>query len=408
MRIALVTIGTRGDTQPYIAMGDELRKRGHDVVLSVSEDLSGFVQSAGLRAIVYRGVSMRALLDEPLNRAALAKGNVLGFLTTMKRENAKHQSTIVAALREALDGAHLVITHPLVELGACALARHHKQAVMRTMLAPLVPTGEFPSPLLMLPAFNKLSHQLLWWWAWQEQKRMHSDIARSLGVAPLAHGYHTLEDAKVPVAHLSSAALIPRPSDWPTHHVQTGACLLSPELRARLGEVGIPAELEAWLDEGEAPLFFGFGSMPIVDAPGWLTQVVNVCAKLKVRALVGAGWTQHGATGRISRDLFIAQTLDHDAVFPRCRAAVHHGGLGTTTAVLGAHLPALVCPVVADQAFMAKRVEALGAGVTVPFRRLTPERLAGALTRVLALPKWQGHIDNGTQRAVDLALSLCT
>ncbi|MFD0535959.1 glycosyltransferase [Actinomadura luteofluorescens] len=70
-------------------------------------------------------------------------------------------------------------------------------------------------------------------------------------------------------------------------------------------------------------------------------------------------------------------------MLPRCRAAVHHGGAGTTASALRAGLPAVVASVYADQPFWGWRVERLGAGVTLPFRRLTPDRLHRALGRVL-------------------------
>jgi UDP:flavonoid glycosyltransferase YjiC (YdhE family) len=58
----------------------------------------------------------------------------------------------------------------------------------------------------------------------------------------------------------------------------------------------------------------------------------------------------------------VVGNLDHDSVLGRCRAAVHHGGAGTTAASLQAGLPTVVCSVFADQPFWGTRVVDNGVG----------------------------------------------
>lgn len=133
------------------------------------------------------------------------------------------------------------------------------------------------------------------------------------------------------------------------------------------------------------PVYFGFGSMPVLDPAGLLRDLAGITARLGVRGLVGAGRTDFGdAAADLPEHLFVATSeFDHDRVLPRCRAAVHHGGAGTTAAVLRAGLPSVVASVFADQPFWGWRLEQAGLGVTFPFRRLSPARLGAALDRVL-------------------------
>lgn len=112
----------------------------------------------------------------------------------------------------------------------------------------------------------------------------------------------------------------------------------------------------------------------------------EVCDRLGLRALVSAGWSRVGQEARLSGSSgvkVVAAGLDHDAVLPRCAAAVHHGGAGTTAAVVSAGLPSLVCSVFADQPFWGERLRALGVGTHVPFASLDKKALETGLQRAL-------------------------
>jgi sterol 3beta-glucosyltransferase len=160
---------------------------------------------------------------------------------------------------------------------------------------------------------------------------------------------------------------------------------VSPALRAGLGEAEVPPDLDAWLADGPPPVFFGFGSMPVLDPARMLAHLAGITASRGIRGLVGAGSTDYGVpAAELPGHLHLTPpVVDHDQVLPRCRAAVHHGGSSTTAAVLRAGLPSVVASVFFDQPFWGWRVARTGVGVTVPFRALTPARLGQALDRVL-------------------------
>jgi sterol 3beta-glucosyltransferase len=208
-------------------------------------------------------------------------------------------------------------------------------------------------------------------------------MRRRLGLPPLAGSADDdLARRGVQSLHLFSTEVLPRPADWPADQRVTGYCPLPAAVRAAVGEGTVPPDLAAWLDAGTPPVYFGFGSMPVLDPPYTLRMLSDVCRALGVRGLVGQGWTRFGAPD--GDDLRVVGAFNHDLVLPRCRAAVHHGGAGTTGSILTAGLPAVVASVFADQPLWGHRVARLGAGTTLPFQKLTAPTLRAALEQVLA------------------------
>ena len=110
-------------------------------------------------------------------------------------------------------------------------------------------------------------------------------------------------------------------------------------------------------------------------------MIRQVCSRIGVRGLVGAGWSRFA--GESDDQVFVAGDFNHDAVLPRCLAAVHHGGAGTTATSLRAGAPTIVCSVFVDQPLWAWRMKALGVGEGFPFQALSADKLIAALQRAL-------------------------
>jgi vancomycin aglycone glucosyltransferase len=134
--------------------------------------------------------------------------------------------------------------------------------------------------------------------------------------------------------------------------LQTGAWIL-------LDERPLPRELEAFLDAGEPPVYFGFGS---IRAPEGLSKtMIETARALGRRAIVARGWADLLPTDDEPDCLTIGE-VNQQALFPRVGAVVHHGGAGTTTAAGQAGVPQVVIPQYYDQHYFAKRVRELGIG----------------------------------------------
>jgi sterol 3beta-glucosyltransferase len=163
-----------------------------------------------------------------------------------------------------------------------------------------------------------------------------------------------------------------------------GSIRFPAEARDRLGEAGPDPQLAAWLRNGKPPVYFGLGSMPVSDPSEMLGIIESVARKRGERAVVVAGWSQLEAAKNPPDHLRVVGAVDHGWLFPQCGAAVHHGGAGTVFAAASAGLPSVVCSVFADQPFWGARLERLGVGVHLPFKKLGKASLEDALHRASA------------------------
>jgi UDP:flavonoid glycosyltransferase YjiC (YdhE family) len=385
MRIAILCTGTRGDVQPFVALGAALVARGDDVVMTAPADLTSFV-SAGLITAIAMPFSAQDTLNSELCKKFLAEGNILAFARALQQLDELHRDALVDVFVKAGEGAELIIAHPLMVGPALVLATKANAMLALGYLGPMAATSELPTPVFNvdnLGIFNRLSHVVMLQIAGRGASKTSRATAARLGVnAPEGNIYARADEASCLSLHMYSPALQPRPADWPEHHVVTGMFTIDAATRARLGERTPPAGLDAWLHDGDAPIFFGFGSMPVQDPQHMLELVNKVSAALDVRALVGAGWSGVHVTAPSSR-VFIAAAFDHEKILPRCCAAVHHGGAGTTHASVRAGLPAVVCHFLVDQPYWARRLIAHGIGARMPFPKLTAAKLIDALRPLL-------------------------
>jgi UDP:flavonoid glycosyltransferase YjiC (YdhE family) len=142
-------------------------------------------------------------------------------------------------------------------------------------------------------------------------------------------------------------------------------------------------EVASWIAEGIAPIFFGFGSMPVESAADTLAMISAACAELGERALIcaaGTDFTHVPQTDQVK----VVGAVNYAATFPACRAVVHHGGAGTTAASLRAGVPTLILSTDLDQTLWGVRVKRLKVGAARRFSTATQETLVKDLRRILA------------------------
>jgi UDP:flavonoid glycosyltransferase YjiC (YdhE family) len=354
-------------------------------VITANQNLSAWARRSGLE-IVSLPHDSEELFHSPEGMELLARGDTM----SLNREGTKRELAanlaVLEALREACRDADLILSSALTMFSGVSMAEYCDvpHAVIATM--PWIPTGEFPcvlAPMRSLGAhmLQRASYDLFLWLWWKTGRAAQIEQRRVLGL-PAQTRRPRVE--QLPTIGIYSRALSPRPGEWSADQQITGFITPTPELRARLGEAALPEGLERWLRAGAAPVFFGFGSMPVQDPHRMLNMVSEVTRKKGLRALIGAGWTQFAVGTQLDEHVFIAKAFDHERVLPRCRAAVHHGGAGTTGAVLRAGLPALVATVFADQPYWAWRVARARVGLASRFRDLSAPLLDGALDQLLA------------------------
>ena len=356
MKFALVGYGTRGDIEPLAALGRELLGRGHDVCMAVPPNMVGFVESVGLDTVAY-GVGSRGQAHPEVDLSGFVQ-NPFGMLTQGIERVAHTWQEKGVTLLALANGADVLVTG-ITEKGLTA-------NVAEYLGIPLVTVQWDPMQLWILP----------YGWLYSLTTKQAEDAQRrALGlpeVGPLT-GHASLE------IHAYDGFCLPEP---PAEWSEQGA--RRPLVGALTLEMPTDADDEvlSWIAEGSPPIYFGFGSMQI--PADTVTMISAACTQLGERALVCAGWSDFTPADPHSDHVKIVGALNYAAIFPACRAAVHHGGAGTTAAALRAGIPSLIIfHQLADQPWWAAAVAQLGVGAGRPFSDTTQESLVADLRSIL-------------------------
>ena len=384
MKWTLVGYGTRGDVQPFVALGWALRQRGHQVTLAAPTNMRAMVERAGL-PYAPLPLDAQALLKRPEAQAMLANGRIQAFFKWMNVQERAFAGPLREALKTVCAGADVLLAHPLIQDRVACFGARDQKPVVPLICFPVVPSSKYPSIVVSrrgLGPLNRLTHALFDSVSWGAVKGEVEVLRQEFSLPPAKHSY-LLQCARRGLLTLESYSeqLFPRPADWQPGHVMTGSFDLPDALKTQLGEVGLDEKLVRWLDAGAPPVYLGFGSMPVLDARALLVQARAALKTVGARGVIAAGWSDLVAES--DADVFVVGNVDHAALLARCAAAVHHGGSGTTWASLRAGVPTVVASVFADQPFWGARCVALGVGATLPFSKLSGDALARALKAVL-------------------------
>jgi cytochrome P450/UDP:flavonoid glycosyltransferase YjiC (YdhE family) len=387
MRITLFAHGTRGDVAPMVALGWQLARRDHDVTVTVPAEFREFTERAGLRTAPLP-FDLTAWLSTAEGQRLLHRGGIR-LMRRMTREYSRHADAFDEAYEAAAQGAEALVGTILTYDRALVLGDALRIPVATVYQVPIGLSSEYPSLLMTRGGFRSSlvcrgSHELaerLWW---RGTAQTTNAFRQKLGLPRCSKStFRRLQHPGALGLHTFSPSLFPRPGDWGDHLEITGAWEMPAALRSSLGEE-LPADLQAWLDAGDAPIFFGFGSMPVLDPQPLLDDVIGVTAALGRRAIVSENCVSPAGSGALPEQVRVVGALDHDRLFPQCAAVVHHGGVGSTTASVRAGRPTMVCSVFGDQPWWGEQMRRLGVGTHVPFRKLNRDALTSGLRTILA------------------------
>lgn len=387
MRITMYTHGTRGDVWPIVALAVELADRGHHPTVAAPGECRGYVEAAGLPFVALPLDLMAYLATDEGQRLMHAGG--LGLTRKVAQLYSDHAGELDDSFVRAASGAEAIVANHLTLDRAQAIGDHLQIPVAVVFPWPLVATREFGSPILTKgrvrsPMLRYLSHRLLIRLWTQGNVSTTRAFRRRLSLPPNTTNSTDRQSHPGALAlHTFSPSLLARPRDWPDQLKVTSAWQTPAGLRDATGET-LPSALRTWIDAGDPPVFMGFGSMPVLDPRTILQDIAAVTSALGVRAVINAGWAGDDAiVGGLPDHLRVVGPVDHDRLLPHCRAAVHHGGAGTTAASLRAGCPTLICSVWNDQPWWGELVVRRGVGAHVPFRKLDRQRLSSGLQAVL-------------------------
>jgi len=381
MKILIFTFGSRGDVQPYVALGEALKKAGHSVVLSTGQGFDAMIVRHGLIPATL-SIDFKAILARPDMADAMRSfsGKIRAW-RTFRRTFQEHYREMWAVAQQVRPD--MILAHPK-GFAAVQIAEALGCVCVPTTLQPaFAPTTEFPNFLVSAHSLgalgNRLSHQAFHRLAdWGQAQSLGDWPRTALGLnrgraRPFFDGYHP-RGKPVPRLHGYSRHIIPKPADWSGDHAITGYWFAEPDTTWRP-----PDDLRAFIENGPPPVYVGFGSMPSEDAERQTRIVVEALHQAGRRGVLASGWGGLAETAA-SRTVFSLESAPHDWLFPRCSAVVHHGGAGTTHEGLRWGRPTIICPLTVDQPFWGARVHGLGAGPKpIPQKALTSSALAGAL-----------------------------
>jgi sterol 3beta-glucosyltransferase len=382
INIAIVASGTRGDVQPYIALGKGLKDRGYNVRVLTNDNFEELVTGAGL-TFCSMGESVEERLKSDEWKKTLEGSNFLQILAKMQEAMKNEASGMVQRIPPLLEGCDLILTGLAGMTGVFTIAETLKIPVIQTHVFPFTPTSQFPSPLVpKLPlggVLNKMSFHVTRQMFWQSFKVSDAVTRQMLGLdKPSFFGpYRSTRD--MPVLYGYSNHVLPRPKDWADNHHVTGYWFLDEPISWTP-----PADLVEFLNGGEAPVYIGFGSMNSRNPEKSGEIALEALALSGQRGVIASGWGGL-KLGNIPANVHLISSIPHSWLFEKMAAVVHHGGAGTTAAGLRGGIPSIIVPFMGDQPFWGKRVADLGVGPQpISQKKLTAKGLAAAITEAVS------------------------
>ncbi|MGH9345886.1 MAG: glycosyltransferase [Vicinamibacterales bacterium] len=420
MQFTIITFGTWGDVCPYLAVGRALRRRGHGVVIATHEEYEPAVRVEGLDFARLHGSHLEVMQSDA-GRAWLKSGaKPLQFALAIREIVEPMAHAVMRASLDACRNADALIVSALGLIAGYSVAEKLRIPSVHACLQPISPTEAHPSIVFpdwsWLPGplrrrYNLVSHHLSQQALWQVL-RPAINRARAkeadLPPLPLAGPFGAMRESRSPVIYGYSEHVLPRPADWAPHIQITGFWFLD----------GVepwcpPADLLDFLSSGPMPVYVGFGSMDDYDAGHTARRAIDAALHAGYRVVARIG--EQYLTGTLPPEAYVVASIPHDWIFPRVAAVVHHGGLGTTGAVLRAGTPSVAVPFFADQPLWGKRVAQLGLGAPpIPRATLAPQALEQALRGITSDPGMRRRAaefavtiaaEQGAERAAELAVA---
>ncbi|KAK4149937.1 sterol 3-beta-glucosyltransferase [Chaetomidium leptoderma] len=393
LNIVIQVVGSRGDVQPFVALGMELQRHGHRVRLATHDTFGNFVSASGLEFFPVGGdpaelmaymvknpglvPSMKSLRAGDIQKKRKMVAEMLGgFWRSCVEPDPATQRPFVA---EAI-----IANPPSFAHVHCAQALGVPLHLMFTM--PWTSTRSFCHPLANLKASgesgisqevaNYVSYMTVEWLTWQGLGDIINDWRETLDLEPVpfSEGPSLAETLKVPFTYCWSPALIPKPNDWPAHIDVCGFFFRdTPNFTP-------DPELAKFLEAGPPPTYIGFGSIVIDDPEALTATLVEAVKSTGVRAIISRGWSNLGRNRVSDENIFYLGDCPHEWLFQRVSVVIHHGGAGTTACGLLNGRPTVVVPWFGDQPFWGDMIAAAGAGPSpIPQKQLNATKLAAAI-----------------------------
>ncbi|MCD2423854.1 glycosyltransferase [Niabella pedocola] len=378
MHYGIITFGSRGDVQPYIALAVELIQQGHSVSIVGNENFTDFVATYGI-PFYPLPVDSQKILQSPEIAGILKSGNVITYLRALGKIIRKGQAAVLQKMVGDCKTFDVLIATPLTVAWVFSVAEClNKPWAIVQLTVPSVPTAAFPYlglDFFNAPVYNRFTYRLMRWLFWKEHKKDIQEQRVLLNLPPLEKPLpEKIDEQQVLQLHAFSRFLLERPSDWPAGADITGFL----DLKAAGQSSGTEHAIRQWLEQGTPPIYIGFGSFPVPDPSVFYGILEHLLNHTDERYIFCQGWSKPTELPQSSR-IFEVKAIDHSWLFPQCKLAVVHGGIGTVGAGLRAKIPVVVVSVLGDQPIWGRFVKRKGWGTHLPFKKLTAQKLLHAI-----------------------------
>ena len=391
MRFVLPFTGSRGDVQPGLALALELATRGHHIDFGAPPNLVSFAtavtKSVDAISVTPFGPDTKALLESDLVRVRIKSRNPRTRLAALAELAGVGWDDMAEQLSSLAGDADAVITGTLGQEMAFNIAEAQSIPFLALHYCPVRSNGSMSVvPGRSLPtAVNRATWWLLEAMRWNSMKTRENKQRTALGLAearsPLSR--RIADHGGTEIQAYDSAFFPGLADEWGSPRPFVGFL----ELPSSAGSLGsaraADSALREWIAEGPPPLYFGFGSMPVRDPASLMDTITRTCEAGNHRAVVSSGWSAIDERVDRSHAVAVVGPVDHASILPMCRAAIHHGGAGTTAASIRAALPTMICWFSADQPFWGAALTRTGAGHSIAFSRLDSDTLTHGLDILL-------------------------
>ena len=390
MKIYLVTTGSRGDFEPFYAFAKQASNLGHKVYLSVTEEFINEIKDPNFNVLKLPG-TIKQFVDA--NGVSYIK-NALDFLPSVRPMLVKILDVISNQIIEIKPD--VVFYHPTALTAPIAAKYVKALSVLVEIIPVLSPTKEFASAGLWtsdLKFLNKLTYKGIE----LAEKLFFLETNKLSKKLQVKNREHDL------AISLVSPALLKRPHDWPNNSYVVG-----PWFQERTEELS--PEITDFVERKET-IYAGFGSMKKKNPLKLAETIIEACKELNLQLIINRGWGGLELPNQYKNDdsIRFVNGISHTKIFPKVKAIMHHGGVGTVHAALRAGTVSIIVPFIVDQPWWADRLHRLNLGPkALPLRKFTKKNV---IKRIIETSKYKDnvkdiaklmHQDDGVNMTLDL------
>jgi UDP:flavonoid glycosyltransferase YjiC (YdhE family) len=379
LRVILATVGSRGDVQPMLAVAQALVARGHIPVIAAPPNFGLWIRGLGFE-FAELGVDIQALLA---GNSSLMTGNPLKMLKEIVRYFTEQLTLQVQQLRTICEGADVMLSAGLAIFVAPSVRERLQLPGFGVLYTTcLLPSNQHPPATIPWQGLPKWLNDLLWrldkpFGNWLMRGTLNR-MRKLLQLEPVPDIWEHLIGTQPPVLAVDEV-LLPPDHRWQGRFPYANFLYFDDPST-------LDPEIDAWLADGEPPVFVGFGSMSGAGTARIGNLVIEAVKATGLRCIVGAGWAGLGE-GALPPDWRVIRDAPHALLFPRTAVVVHHGGSGTTAQALRCGVPQVILPLILDQFHHAHRMYVAGlAPRPVPMEKITAIELTRAIKEALVLP----------------------